>query len=107
MQSKEDAGATYDKANLTQNVFDLFLAGTETTATTLRWALLYMVAYPDVQGKHTQFCCFLEITHVQIVAEPIKEQQRSKCVERESGELHASVSSYTESLRLGNITKAI
>ncbi|XP_042676644.1 cytochrome P450 2J6-like [Centrocercus urophasianus] len=50
-KSKEDAGATYDKANLTQNVFDLFLAGTETTATTLRWALLYMVAYPDVQEK--------------------------------------------------------
>ncbi|XP_031411019.1 cytochrome P450 2J6-like [Meleagris gallopavo] len=50
-KSKEDAGATYDKVNLTQTVFDLFLAGTETTATTLRWALLYMVAYPDVQEK--------------------------------------------------------
>lgn len=53
MQSKEDAGATYDKANLVQTIFDLFLAGTETTATTLRWALLYMVAYPDVQGEYT------------------------------------------------------
>ncbi|XP_031459601.1 cytochrome P450 2J6-like [Phasianus colchicus] len=50
-KTKEDADATYDKANLTQTVFDLFLAGTETTATTLRWALLYMVAYPDVQEK--------------------------------------------------------
>ncbi|XP_072200333.1 cytochrome P450 2J6-like [Excalfactoria chinensis] len=50
-KSKEDAGATYDKANLIQTIFDLFLAGTETTATTLRWALLYMVAYPDVQEK--------------------------------------------------------
>uniref|UniRef100_A0A8C3B9X7 Uncharacterized protein n=1 Tax=Cairina moschata TaxID=8855 RepID=A0A8C3B9X7_CAIMO len=37
--------------NLIQSIFDLFLAGTETTATTLCWALLYMVVYPDVQEK--------------------------------------------------------
>uniref|UniRef100_A0A8B9EEG9 Cytochrome P450 2J6-like n=1 Tax=Anser cygnoides TaxID=8845 RepID=A0A8B9EEG9_ANSCY len=47
----ENADATYDKENLIQAIFDLFLAGTETTATTLRWALLYMVVYPDVQEK--------------------------------------------------------
>ncbi|NWX89143.1 CP2J6 protein, partial [Nothoprocta pentlandii] len=50
-QSKGDADATYDEANLSQTVFDLFLAGTETTATTLRWALLYMVLYPEIQEK--------------------------------------------------------
>lgn len=37
-----------------------------------------------------QFCSFLEILCVQIVAELIKEQQRNEWVERESGELHAS-----------------
>ncbi|XP_056004451.1 cytochrome P450 2B4-like [Ostrea edulis] len=37
-------------------VIDLFIAGTETTATTLDWALLYMIEYSDVQEK-----CFQEI----------------------------------------------
>ncbi|KFP71950.1 Cytochrome P450 2J6, partial [Acanthisitta chloris] len=50
-KTKGDADATYDEENLIQTIFDLFVAGTETTATTLRWALLYMVLYPDVQEK--------------------------------------------------------
>ena len=32
-------------------IFDFLVAGSETTFTTLRWALLYMAAYPDVQRK--------------------------------------------------------
>ncbi|RLW00736.1 hypothetical protein DV515_00008659, partial [Chloebia gouldiae] len=49
--TKEDTDATDDERNLIQTVADLFLAGTETTATTLLWALLYMVIYPDIQEK--------------------------------------------------------
>ncbi|KFO74924.1 Cytochrome P450 2J5, partial [Cuculus canorus] len=41
--------STFDEDNIVQSVFDLFLGGSETTATTLCWALLYTVAYPDVQ----------------------------------------------------------
>ena len=37
--------------NLTNTLFDLFLAGSETTSTTLTWAALYMVRYPEVQRK--------------------------------------------------------
>ncbi|XP_067875652.1 cytochrome P450 2J2-like isoform X2 [Heterodontus francisci] len=37
--------------NLLFNICDLFLAGTESTTTTLRWGLLYMMAYPDIQEK--------------------------------------------------------
>ncbi|KAM6062878.1 cytochrome P450 2J6-like [Chlamydotis macqueenii] len=50
-KTKGHADATYDEENLIQTIFDLFLAGIETTATTLRWALLYMVVYPDIQEK--------------------------------------------------------
>ncbi|NXX44366.1 CP2CE protein, partial [Tricholaema leucomelas] len=48
-KTKNIPNSTYDEDNMVQCVFELFLGGTETTATTLRWALLYMVAYPDVQ----------------------------------------------------------
>uniref|UniRef100_A0A8C5U9X0 Uncharacterized protein n=1 Tax=Malurus cyaneus samueli TaxID=2593467 RepID=A0A8C5U9X0_9PASS len=34
-----------------ETIVDLFIAGTETTATTLLWALFYMVIYPDIQEK--------------------------------------------------------
>ncbi|NWJ05424.1 CP2J6 protein, partial [Crypturellus undulatus] len=50
-KTKGDADTTYDEENLSQTVLDLFLAGTETTATTLRWALLYMMLYPEIQEK--------------------------------------------------------
>ncbi|XP_009901822.1 cytochrome P450 2J6 [Dryobates pubescens] len=53
-KTKGDADATYDEENLIQTIFDLFVAGSETTATTLRWALLFMVVYPDIQEKVQQ-----------------------------------------------------
>ena len=37
--------------NLRPVVGDLFVAGSETTNTTLRWSMLYMMAYPDVQHR--------------------------------------------------------
>merc|ERR1712241_1328853 len=37
--------------NLRNTLFDLFLAGSETTSTTLTWAALYMVRYPEIQSK--------------------------------------------------------
>ncbi|XP_018426755.1 PREDICTED: cytochrome P450 2J6-like [Nanorana parkeri] len=46
---KTEVDSTFDEKNLISMVIDLFLAGTETTTTTLQWALLYMVAYPHIQ----------------------------------------------------------
>ena len=37
--------------NIINVIRNLFVAGTDTTATTLRWALLYLVMNPDVQRK--------------------------------------------------------
>ena len=37
--------------NLTNNLMDLFMAGSETTSTTLTWAMLFMVRYPQVQVR--------------------------------------------------------
>ncbi|XP_023788713.1 cytochrome P450 2J2-like isoform X2 [Cyanistes caeruleus] len=50
-KTKNVPNSTFDEDNMVQSVFDLFLGGSETTATTLRWALLYMLVYPDVQDK--------------------------------------------------------
>ncbi|XP_072263151.1 cytochrome P450 2J6-like [Pyxicephalus adspersus] len=50
-KSRAEADSTFHEENLISMAVDFFLAGTETTTTTLQWALLYMVAYPDIQQK--------------------------------------------------------
>ncbi|XP_062833062.1 cytochrome P450 2D3-like [Anolis carolinensis] len=48
---KNDPTSTYDEENLAQDIHDLFVAGTETTATSLKWAILLLANHPDIQGK--------------------------------------------------------
>ncbi|XP_067322192.1 cytochrome P450 2J2-like isoform X3 [Anolis sagrei] len=48
---KNDPTSTYDEENLAQNIHDLFVAGTETTATSLKWAILLLANHPDIQDK--------------------------------------------------------
>ncbi|KAK2907788.1 cytochrome P450 2J2-like isoform X2 [Channa argus] len=43
--------STFDEETLSMCVLDLFVAGTETTSTTMRWAFLYMTKYPEIQEK--------------------------------------------------------
>ncbi len=45
-----------------RTVMDLFLAGTETTSTTLNWCLLYMIAKPEIQEL-----CHRELDEVSIL----------------------------------------
>lgn len=48
---KATPNSSFNDQNLLYSSLDLFFAGSETTSTTLRWALLYMAGYPDIQEK--------------------------------------------------------
>ncbi|XP_063057372.1 cytochrome P450 2J2-like [Engraulis encrasicolus] len=48
---KNDEAAGFNVENLCYCTLDLFIAGTETTSTTLSWGLLYMMKYPEIQRK--------------------------------------------------------
>lgn len=49
---EEDSSFTEDY--LFYIIGDLFIAGTDTTANSVLWVLLYMVLHPDIQGKPMQ-----------------------------------------------------
>ncbi|XP_043935449.1 cytochrome P450 2D20-like [Protopterus annectens] len=59
MGSRKKDSSSFDEEYLLIEMFDLFLAGTDTTTNTMRWALLLMVAYPNVQEK-----CYKEIESI-------------------------------------------
>ncbi|XP_035686681.1 cytochrome P450 2U1-like [Branchiostoma floridae] len=49
-----DENSTFTEQEHAAIVYQLFVAGTDTTSTTLRWALLYMILHPDIQEKVQQ-----------------------------------------------------
>ncbi|XP_030350337.1 cytochrome P450 2J2-like isoform X1 [Strigops habroptila] len=49
--AKDDASGSLQEENLVVCTLDLLLAGTETTSTTIRWALLFMAKYPEIQAR--------------------------------------------------------
>ncbi|KAJ8009995.1 hypothetical protein DPEC_G00069950 [Dallia pectoralis] len=52
-QEKELSSSEFIYDNLVSTVLNLFLAGTETTSTTLRYALMVLIKYPNIQ-EHMQ-----------------------------------------------------
>ncbi|PIO35721.1 Cytochrome P450 2K1 [Aquarana catesbeiana] len=50
-EGKPESTMYFHDENLTVLVDNLFVAGMETTTTTLRWGLLLMMQYPDIQKK--------------------------------------------------------
>ncbi|NXN28555.1 CP2J2 protein, partial [Nycticryphes semicollaris] len=49
--AKANNDGSFQEENLVACALDLLFAGTETTSTTLRWALLYMAMYPEIQAR--------------------------------------------------------
>ncbi|TRY67985.1 hypothetical protein DNTS_035548 [Danionella cerebrum] len=58
-KQKSDEDSTFHEQNMVMSVADLFLAGSDTTATTIRWGLIYLTQNPDVQER-----CHEEIVRV-------------------------------------------
>ncbi|XP_037542698.1 cytochrome P450 2J6 isoform X2 [Nematolebias whitei] len=51
MKNHKNSDLGFSEINLVMCSLDLFLAGTETTSTTLMWALVYLIKYPHIQEK--------------------------------------------------------
>ncbi|NP_001186898.2 cytochrome P450 2AA6 [Danio rerio] len=58
-KQKSTQDSTFHEDNMVMAVGDLFLAGSDTTATTIRWGLIYLTQNPDVQER-----CHEEIVRV-------------------------------------------
>lgn len=43
--------SSFEEENLKMSAYHLIVAGSETTATTIRWILLYLIRNPDIQDK--------------------------------------------------------
>ncbi|KAM5164669.1 cytochrome P450 2K4-like [Mantella aurantiaca] len=69
VRQKEEAGSPHSyfhNENLTKLVRNLFVAGMDTTASTMRWGLLLMMKHPEIQEKVQQ-----EISKVIGLAQPM------------------------------------
>nr|XP_055045338.1 cytochrome P450 2J2-like [Misgurnus anguillicaudatus] len=58
-KQKSHEDSTFHEENMVMSAADLFLAGTDTTATTIRWGLIFLMDNPDVQER-----CHKEIVQV-------------------------------------------
>ncbi|XP_056304778.1 cytochrome P450 2B4-like [Danio aesculapii] len=58
-KQKSNKDSTFHEENLVISATDLFVAGSDTTATTIRWGLIFLIQNPDVQER-----CHEEIVQV-------------------------------------------
>ncbi|XP_062987901.1 cytochrome P450 2C15-like [Elgaria multicarinata webbii] len=89
-QRRNEPNSTYDEENLFHCIHDFFIAGTETTATSLRWALLLLTNHPDIQDKvykeiedvfsSSHSICYQDIRKLPYTKAVIHEMQRLKSI---------------------------
>ncbi|XP_075794251.1 cytochrome P450 2J4-like isoform X2 [Pelodiscus sinensis] len=90
VKCRDDPTSTFDEDSLIHTILDLFIAGTESTATTLRWALISLVLHPDVQEKvqqeldvvlgSSQLICYEDRKNLPYTNAVIHEIQRYHCI---------------------------
>jgi len=83
----EEQGSYFSDTQLVATIADLFLAGSDTTTTTLRWALFYMASNPDIQSAvhreivdsfgHDEFPSFADRVKLPYTEATLLEVQRS------------------------------
>ncbi|XP_072346063.1 cytochrome P450 2C20-like isoform X1 [Scyliorhinus torazame] len=56
-EEKHNPDSEFVDENLLMSVLNLFMAGTETSSTTLRWAIQILVKYPQIQEKIYEEIC--------------------------------------------------
>ena len=49
--SKKETEETFTKGNMFRVILEMFVAGSETTLSTLDWCFLFMAEFPEIQKK--------------------------------------------------------
>uniref|UniRef100_A0A803TKX4 Cytochrome P450 family 2 subfamily U member 1 n=1 Tax=Anolis carolinensis TaxID=28377 RepID=A0A803TKX4_ANOCA len=68
LQAEGNTETSFNEENLIHVLFDIFVAGAETTSATLTWGLLFMVLHPEVQSDLIMLheLIFLERVHEEV-----------------------------------------
>lgn len=58
LKEQNKSNTLFHDANILASALDLLMAGTETTSTTLQWAVLLLMKYPEIQSRTPLWFCF-------------------------------------------------
>lgn len=76
-QAAGDVDSGFTEDYLFYIIGDLFIAGTDTTANSVLWVILYMASFPDIQGKLRTTTFFFSITKLFFATQKAKKKRVS------------------------------